>query len=38
MVRQARERVRAGELGELRVLQAVYPQDWLSTDLEATGQ
>jgi predicted dehydrogenase len=38
MVRQAREMVRAGELGELRVLQAEYPQDWLSTDLEATGQ
>lgn len=38
MVRQAREMVRAGELGELRVLQAEYPQDWLSTKLEATGQ
>ena len=38
MVRQAREMVAAGELGELRVIQAEYPQDWLSTDLEATGQ
>jgi predicted dehydrogenase len=38
MVRQAREMVAAGELGEIRVLQAEYPQDWLSTDLEAAGQ
>jgi predicted dehydrogenase len=38
MVRQAREMVAAGELGEVRVVQAEYPQDWLSTDLEATGQ
>lgn len=38
MVRQAREMVAAGELGDLRVIQAEYPQDWLSTDLESTGQ
>ena len=38
MVRQAREMVAAGDLGEIRVVQAEYPQDWLSTDLEATGQ
>lgn len=38
MVRQAREMVAAGELGEIRVVQAEYPQDWLSTALEATGQ
>jgi predicted dehydrogenase len=38
MVRQARAMVEAGELGEIRVVQAEYPQDWLSTDLEATGQ
>ncbi len=38
MVRQAREMVAAGELGEIRVLQAEYPQDWLSTSLESTGQ
>lgn len=38
MVRQAREMVVAGELGDIRVVQAEYPQDWLSTDLEATGQ
>jgi predicted dehydrogenase len=38
MVRQAREMVVAGELGEIRVVQAEYPQDWLSTNLEASGQ
>jgi predicted dehydrogenase len=38
MVRQAREMVAAGELGDIRVVQAEYPQDWLSTPLEATGQ
>ena len=38
MVRQARAMVAAGELGDIRVVQAEYPQDWLSTDLEATGQ
>lgn len=38
LIRQAREMVRAGALGKLRVIQAEYPQDWLSTKLEATGQ
>jgi predicted dehydrogenase len=38
MVRQARAMVEAGELGAVRVVQAEYPQDWLSTALEATGQ
>jgi predicted dehydrogenase len=38
MVRQAREMVAAGELGEIRVVQVEYAQDWLSTDLEASGQ
>ena len=37
MVREARERA-AGELGRIRVVQAEYPQDWLSTPLEETGQ
>jgi len=37
MVRQARAMVRDGELGEIRVVQAEYPQDWLSTRLEETG-
>ncbi len=38
MVRQARAMVAAGELGPIRVVQAEYAQDWLSTDLEASGQ
>ncbi len=37
MVRQARAMVAAGELGDIRVVQAEYPQDWLTTDLESTG-
>jgi predicted dehydrogenase len=38
MARQAREMISAGELGEIRVVQTEYPQDWLSTNLESTGQ
>src|SRR5271155_627639 len=38
MVRQAREMIRDGALGKLRVIQIAYAQDWLSTALEATGQ
>ncbi len=38
MVREARERVQAGELGRIRVVQAEYPQDWLTTKLEESGQ
>ncbi len=38
MVREARERVQAGELGPIRVVQAEYPQDWLATKLEDSGQ
>ncbi len=38
MIRQARDMVRGGELGEIRVVQAEYPQDWLTTKLEDTGQ
>jgi predicted dehydrogenase len=38
MVRQAREMVAAGELGGIRVVHTEYPQDWLSTDLESSGQ
>jgi len=38
MVRQARAMVEAGEIGEIRVVQAEYPQDWLTTKLEDTGQ
>jgi len=38
MVREARARVAAGELGRIRVVQVEYPQDWLTTRLEASGQ
>jgi len=38
MVRQARDMVAAGELGPIRLIQAEYAQDWLSTPLEKTGQ
>jgi predicted dehydrogenase len=38
MVRQARAMVAQGELGEIRVIQVEYPQDWLSTKLEDSGQ
>jgi predicted dehydrogenase len=38
MVRQARELVRQGFLGPLRKVVAEYPQGWLSTPLERTGQ
>ncbi len=37
MIRQAREMVAAGELGELRLVQAEYAQDWLTERLETTG-
>ncbi len=38
MVRHARELVAAGALGRIRLIQAEYVQDWLTTPLEATGQ
>ena len=38
MMRQARAMVAAGELGDIRVVQVEYAQDWLSEDLEASGQ
>ena len=38
MVRQAREMIGDGALGDIRVVQVEYPQDWLSTDLETSGQ
>ncbi len=38
MVRQARAMVAAGELGEIRLVQMEYPQDWLAEPLEQTGQ
>lgn len=38
MIRQARAMVAAGELGDIRVVQGEYPQDWLTMDLEKSGQ
>ena len=38
MVRQARAMIAAGELGEIRLVQAEYPQDWLAEPIEQTGQ
>ena len=38
MIRQAREMVAKGQLGDIRLVQAEYPQDWLTEDLAATGQ
>jgi predicted dehydrogenase len=38
MVRHARQMVQAGELGEIRVVQVEYAQDWLTTRLEEAGQ
>jgi predicted dehydrogenase len=38
MVRQARAMVAAGEIGEVRVVQVEYAQDWLTEKLEDSGQ
>ena len=38
MIRQARAMVAAGEIGQIRQVQAEYAQDWLTERLEATGQ
>src|SRR3984957_4804008 len=38
LVRQMREMVRTGELGEIRLVQVEYPQDWLTEPIEKTGQ
>jgi predicted dehydrogenase len=38
MVRHARELVQKGVLGDLRVVQVQYAQDWLTEPLEKTGQ
>lgn len=37
MVRHARQLVADGALGEIRLIQVEYPQDWLTEKLEATG-
>ena len=38
MIRQAKEMIAKGELGDIRLVQGEYPQDWLTTALEQTGQ
>jgi predicted dehydrogenase len=38
MVKEAREMIRTGKLGKVRKVVSEYPQGWLSTLLEATGQ
>ena len=38
MVRVARQMVQQGKLGEVRVVQAEYPQDWLAEPVEQTGK
>ena len=38
LVRHARELVRSGALGDIRVVQVEYAQDWLAEPLERTGQ
>ena len=37
MVREARELISKGDLGDIRVIQVEYAQDWLSEPLENTG-
>jgi predicted dehydrogenase len=37
LIRQAREMIAAGELGEIRHVQAEYAQDWLTEAAEASG-
>jgi len=36
-VKHLREMIKNGDLGEIRVVNAEYPQDWLATPLEKTG-
>jgi predicted dehydrogenase len=38
MVRHARELIRRGQLGEIRVVQVQYAQDWLTESIETSGQ
>ncbi len=38
MIRQAAAMVAAGELGEIRLVQVEYAQDWLAEPVEETGQ
>ncbi|MCI0536160.1 MAG: Gfo/Idh/MocA family oxidoreductase [Verrucomicrobiales bacterium] len=38
LVKEARDMIRAGKLGKIRKVVVEYPQGWLATRLEATGQ
>ena len=38
LVREARHLVSSGALGAIRLVQVEYPQDWLATNIEASGQ
>lgn len=38
MIRQARAMVASGDLGEIRLVQVEYPQDWLTEAVEQSGQ
>lgn len=38
MIRHARAMVANGDLGKIQIIQAEYPQDWLTQALEGTGQ
>jgi predicted dehydrogenase len=38
MIRQAQEMIARGDLGRIRVVQGEYAQDWLSRDIESSGQ
>ncbi|MEP2953807.1 MAG: Gfo/Idh/MocA family oxidoreductase [Sulfitobacter sp.] len=37
VIRQARAMVEAGDLGDIRIVQAEYPQDWLTAPMENEG-
>ena len=38
MVRQAREMIENGDIGTVRLVQMEYPQDWLTENIEQSGQ
>lgn len=38
LIREARAMVRRGDVGTIRVVQGEYAQDWLSRDIESSGQ
>ena len=38
MIKEARQRIRGGEIGKIRKIVAEYPQGWLATLVEESGQ